>query len=99
MHALVHAADITFLERRGRKPEFQHRKPRGRDMPDHLRRCNATRSRTRSHVEHLFAGQKHRMGLTVRSVGITRAKAKIGLANLVYNVQRLAWLKARPQPT
>ncbi len=92
-------ANIAFLERRGRKPEFQHRKPRGRDMPDHLRRGNATRSRIRSTVEHVFAGQKHRMGLIIRSVGITRAQAKIGLANLVYNMQRLAWLNARLQPT
>lgn len=47
-------------------------------------------------VEHVFAGQKHRMKLFVRTIGIARAKVKIGMANLAYNFNRLAWLKARP---
>jgi hypothetical protein len=42
----------------------------------------------------VFAGQKHRMGLVVRTIGIARATIKIGMANLVYNFQRLAWLEA-----
>ncbi|WP_262331430.1 hypothetical protein [Bosea sp. BH3] len=32
------------------------------------------------------------MGLYVRTVGLARAKTKVGMANLVYNMQRLAWL-------
>lgn len=52
----------------------------------------------RVHVEHVFAGQKHRMGLVVRTIGIARATIKIGMANLVYNFQRLAWLEGRTVP-
>ena len=59
---------------------------------------NATRSAVRSAVEHVFAGQKHRMGLFVRTIGIARARIKIGMANLAYNLQRLAWLERRTAP-
>ena len=54
--------------------------------------------KVRAHVEHVFAGQKHRMGLVVRTIGIARATIKIGMANLVYNFQRLAWLEGRGAP-
>jgi len=30
--------------------------------------------------------------------GIARARIKIGMANLAYNFQRLAWLEGRPAP-
>ena len=46
----------------------------------------------RSAVEHVFAGQKHRMKLFIRTVGIERARIKIGMANLVYNFRRLVFL-------
>lgn len=32
------------------------------------------------------------MGLIVRAIGLARAKVKIGLANLVYNMRRMIWL-------
>ena len=32
------------------------------------------------------------MALVVRTIGIARATVKIGLANLVYNMRRAAWL-------
>jgi len=75
----------------------QKRKPR-RPLPEHIARANATRSAVRSVVEHVFAGQKHRMGLFIRTVGIARARIKIGMANLAYNFQRLAWLEGRGAP-
>jgi len=34
----------------------------------------------------------------VRTVGMTRARVKIGLANLAYNFSRLAWLQAQTAP-
>jgi IS5 family transposase len=69
----------TFLERG---------MPR-RPLPEHIARANAKRSAVRSAVEHVFAGQKHRMGLFIRTIGIARARIKIGMANLAYNFQRL----------
>ena len=35
----------------------------------------------RARVEHVFAGQKARMGLFIRTIGIKRAEAAIMLAN------------------
>ena len=48
---------------------------------------NTRRSAIRSAVEHVCAGQKHRMGLFIRTIGIARARIKIGIANLAYNFQ------------
>jgi transposase, IS5 family len=92
------AANLALLERRGLKPQFQRKKPRGRRMPAHIARGNATRARVRARVEHVFAAQKCRLGLVVRTVGMVRARAKIGMANLVYNFTRLAWLKGQTAP-
>ena len=61
-------------------------------MPAATRRANNEKSKIRSRVEHVFAEQKARMGLFVRTIGIARAKTKIGMANLVYNMRRLVWL-------
>ena len=57
-----------------------------------MRRANAAKSKIRSRVEHVFAEQKHRMDLFIRTIGIARATTKIGLANLVYNIKRLLFL-------
>jgi IS5 family transposase len=65
------------------------RKPPGKPMPAPRQKANAARSRERSGVEHVFADQKHRMGLFVRTIGIARARAKIGLANIACNMRRL----------
>ena len=92
------AANLALLDRRGLKPQFQRKKPRGRPMPAHIARGNATRTRMRSRVEHVFAAQKCRLGLIVRTLGMTRARVKIGLANLAYNFSRLAWLQAQTAP-
>lgn len=91
-------ANVELLDRRGLVPEFQRAKPRGRPMPAHISRGNATRARVRSLVEHVFATQKRRMGLVVRSIGLVRATARITLANLAYNMRRLVWIEGRGAP-
>ena len=67
-------------------------------MSERIARANAKRSPVRSAVEHVFAGQKHRIGLVVRTIGIVRARIKIGMANLAHNFLRLAWLEGRIAP-
>ncbi|MBB3992213.1 hypothetical protein GGR19_003662 [Croceicoccus naphthovorans] len=64
-------------------------------MPDHVRRANATKSKIRARVEHVFAQQKAKMGLFIRTIGINRAEAKITLANLAYNMNRLIFHERR----
>jgi len=64
-------------------------------MPDHVRRGNATKSKLCARVEHVFAQQKAKMGLFIRTIGIKRAEAKITLANLAYNMNRLIFHERR----
>jgi transposase, IS5 family len=92
------AANVALLARRGLAPEFQRPKPRGRPMPSHIARGNARRARVRGAIEHVFAAQKCRLGLIIRSVGRARAATRLGLANLVTNMRRLAWFELRPDP-
>lgn len=88
-------ANEAFLEKHGFRSQIHHRKPTGRPMAPHIRRGNAGRSKVRAAVEHVFARQKGGMGLFVRTVGVARAKVKIGMANLVYNIGRLVWHERR----
>ena len=53
-------------------------------MPEAMSKANGQRSKIRSAVEHVFARQKDKMKLFIRTSGIGRAKAKIGLANIAY---------------
>jgi transposase, IS5 family len=82
-------ANEAFMERHGFRSQVHHRKPKGRPMPPHIRRGNASRSRVRAAIEHVFAHQKGPMALCIRTIGIARARVKIGLANLTYNIRRL----------
>ena len=64
-------------------------------MPKATARANARKSMVRAHIEHVFAHQKDRMGLFVCTIGLKRAEAKIGLANLACNFQRLIFHERR----
>jgi len=85
----------AWLSKHGLVSHIHRKKPPGRPMPDHIRRGNATRSKVRAFVEHVFADQKHRMGMKIRTIGIDRAKIKIGLCNIAYNNRRLAMHERR----
>ncbi len=67
-------------------------------MPKRTARANARKSAVRAHVEHVFAEQKDRMNLFVRTIGLARAELKIGMANFVYNIRRTLWLDRRTAP-
>ena len=67
-------------------------------MPKRTARANARKSAVRARVEHVFAYQKGPMGLLIRTIGLTRAKAVITLANMGYNMRRWCWLNGRSVP-
>jgi IS5 family transposase len=92
-------ANEKFLADRLLRSQIHRKKPRGRPMPRRTARANARKSAVRSAVEHVFARQKGPMGLFVRTIGIARARTKIGLANLLYNMQRVVWLTAQTAAT
>ena len=87
------AANEEFIRKNGFVSHVHRKKPKGRAMPGAIRRANNPKSKIRSKVEHVFAEQKDRMDLFIRTIGIARATVKIGLANLVYNIQRLLFLR------
>ena len=91
-------ANLALLKKRRLVAQFRRAKPRGKPMPAHIARGNTTRARVRSRVEHVFAAEKRRIKLVVRTIGLARARAKITLANLAYNLSRLVWIEARPAP-
>jgi transposase, IS5 family len=52
------------------------------------------KSRTRARIEHVFGAQETAPGgRIVRTIGIVRARLRIGLQNLSYNIRRLATLE------
>ena len=64
-------------------------------MPKHIERGNATQSKIRTCVEHVFGHQKGPMDLSIRTIGLERAATKMTLANLTYNMKRLIFHERR----
>ncbi len=57
-------------------------------------KANRFKSRTRARIEHVFAAIRNRVrGLAVRSIGLMRSTADITLQNLVYNMNRVTYIK------
>lgn len=87
------------LKAKGYKSHVHRRAHRNRPLSRREQAGNTTRSRVRARVEHVFGHQHMSMGGTiVRTIGIVRARAKIGLMNLVYNISRLVQLERAAAP-
>jgi transposase, IS5 family len=81
------------LKAKGYKSRIHRRGARNHPLSARQQAANTTRSRVRARVEHIFGDQHNAMGgKLVRTVGMARARAKIGLMNLVYNMRRLVVL-------
>ncbi|HSM39571.1 MAG TPA: IS5 family transposase [Afifellaceae bacterium] len=97
-------ADSAYRSRRNEKwlagrmltSRIHRRKPAGKPMPRHVARANARKSSIRAAVEHVFAHQKNRFGLFIRTIGLARAEAKLTLANIAYNFDRPIFHERRP---
>jgi IS5 family transposase len=82
------------LREKGLKSRIHRKGRRGKPLSEREQQGNQTRSKVRARVEHVFGAQSNDMGGTlVRSIGIVRAKARIGLKNLAYNMRRLVQLE------
>ena len=69
---------------------------RNHPLSEEQKARNREKSKVRCRIEHIFGqmtGQLH--GISLRSIGINRAWFGIGLLNLVYNLNRYAFLKRR----
>jgi transposase, IS5 family len=91
-------ANEKHLADNGLRSQIHRKKPKGKPMSRRIARANGRKSAVRAAVEHVFARQKGPMGLFIRTIGIARARTKIGLANLFYNMKRMVWLTAQIAP-
>jgi IS5 family transposase len=84
---------LVLLDELGYREHIQRKARRGRKLTEREKRGNHTRSKIRSRIEHIFGVQAKRAGnLLLRTIGIIRARVKIGLRNLAYNLDRYALL-------
>ena len=84
----------TALKEKGLRSRIHRKGRRNKPLSEREKQGNKTRSSVRVRVEHVFGAQSNDMGGTlVRSVGLARAKARIGLKNLAYNMRRLVQLE------
>ncbi len=82
------------LQAKGLRSRIHRQGRRNRPLTEREQRGNRTRSTVRARVEHVFGAQSNDMGgVLARSIGLVRAKARIGLKNLAYNMRRLVQLE------
>jgi IS5 family transposase len=82
------------LKARGFSSRIHRRGSRNHPLSPAQADANRRKSKIRVRVEHVFGAQENAPGgRLVRTIGIIRAKAKIGLQNLAYNIRRLVVLE------
>jgi transposase, IS5 family len=82
------------LKARGFRSRIHVRATRNCPLSEAQDAANRRKSKIRARIEHVFGAQQTaRGGRMVRTIGIVRARAKIGLQNLVYNIRRLVTLE------
>lgn len=81
------------LYERGFRGHIQQKGCRYKKLTKRQIQGNYNRAKIRSRVEHIFGVQAMRAGnLLIRTIGLVRAKTKIGLRNLAYNIDRYCLL-------
>jgi IS5 family transposase len=86
---------LEVLEKRRYREHLQRKGCMHKKLTEREKKGNRTRSRIRGRVEHVFGVQAKRAGdLILRTIGLIRAEAKIGLRNLAYNMDRFCVLQA-----
>lgn len=82
------------LAAKGLKSRVHLKGVRGRPLSETEKKTNTARSEVRARVEHIFGHQENSMGRkVVRTIGMARARFKIGMMNLGYNMRRLVQLE------
>ena len=82
------------LKEKGYRSRIHRRAARNRPLSQTQEAANTVRSKVRARVEHVFGHQENSMGRKiVRTIGMARARFKIGMMNLGYNIRRLVQLE------
>jgi transposase, IS5 family len=83
-----------ILKKRKLKSHIHRKSYRNRPLSDFQQKRNKAKSRIRVRVEHVFGWLEGRTGSFVRSIGQLRAATRIGMMNLVYNMNRYRYLES-----
>jgi len=84
---------IQRLEELGFREHVQRKGCKNRKLTAREQQGNRSRAKIRSRIEHVFGVQAMVAGsLIMRCIGIIRARIKIGLRNLAYNINRYGML-------
>jgi IS5 family transposase len=83
------------LADKGFESQIHEKGSRCHPLTDEQKASNRIKSKTRARVEHVFGAQHAMGGHIVRTIGIARARAKIGMMNLIYNMRRMIQLIKR----
>ena len=87
---------IKKLEKQGFIPHLNRKSCKHHKLTEEEKQENRTNSKIRCRIEHVFGAQFQKAGnLILRTIGLARAKVKIGLRNLAYNMDRFCHLKTR----
>lgn len=85
---------IERLAALGFREHLQRKGCKNRKLTTGEQQGNRTRARIRSRIEHVFGVQAMMAGNRIlRCIGMIRARVKIGLRNLAYNINRYALLE------
>lgn len=88
-------ASLEMLTKKGLRAHIQRKGCKNRKLTKWEKQGNKTRSKIRSRIEHVFGIQVMIAGAKLlRGIGSARAKLKIGLRNLAYNMFRFKTLIA-----
>ena len=83
------------LERQSFFSKIHFRRSPGKPLRCQRSKTNAAHDMVRAGVERVFVVQKDQVSLFIRTVGLDRARTKVGLANLAYNLKWLVWFERR----
>lgn len=83
------ATSRAMLDEFELRSHIHRRNERGHPLTERQQAANTVRSRVRARVEHVFGHMTTSMGgKFLRTIGLARARTKIGAMNLVYNMSR-----------
>lgn len=86
----------STLELLGFDSQIHERAYRNAPLSDEQKQANRVKSKTRAKGEHIFGAWVMQMGgKLVRSIGLLRVKAHLGLKNLTYNLMRYTYLQTQ----
>ena len=83
-----------LLKKRGLRSHVHRKAHRNRPLSEFQNSLNTEKSRIRARVEHVFGWMENRTGSLIRSIGQLRAATRIGMMNLLYNINRYRYLRS-----